>query len=77
MDQHGNIVVSDSRNSRVQVFSDPGTHLVTVFDRITMTNQQQVAMDTAQVMDRPAGVAVSPNGEILVIDFGNSRVVSF
>lgn len=82
VDQHGNIVVSDSRNSRVQVFTDPGTQLVTVFDRVTMTNPQQnmVAMDTQQplqAMDRPAGVAVSPNGEIIVIDFGNSRVVSF
>ena len=75
-------MVSDSRNSRVQVFTDPGTQLVTVFDRVTMTNPQQnmVAMDTQQplqAMDRPAGVAVSPNGEIIVIDFGNSRVVSF
>ena len=63
--------MADSRNHRIQVFSDHG-HLKAMFDRV-ITRDNHVPHQ----MDRPAGVTVTPTGDIAVIDFGHNRVLVF
>ncbi|XP_002129130.2 E3 ubiquitin-protein ligase TRIM71 [Ciona intestinalis] len=69
IDEEGNIVVADSRNHRIQVFTPTGG-LIAVFGGANTTNG-------SALMDRPSGVTVTPHGHIAVVDFGNNRVIVF
>ena len=70
VDEEGNIVVADSRNHRLQVFTASGS-LVAVFGGGLHEEGSPIQMD------RPSGVAVTHDGHIAVVDFGNNRVVVF
>lgn len=70
IDDEGNIIVADSRNHRIQVFTDSGV-LKAIFGRSPHVN------NGVPQMDRPSGVAVTASGHIAVVDFGNNRVVVF
>lgn len=69
IDDEGNMVVADSRNHRLQVFTPSGA-LLAVFG-------SNLAPGSVAQMDRPSGVTVTSDGRIAVIDFGNNRVVVF
>ena len=71
VDEEGNMIVADSRNHRLQVFTSSGG-LIAVFGGSRMDDK----CDPIQ-MDRPSGVAVTPDGHIAVVDFGNNRVILF
>ena len=64
VDEEGNIIVADSRNDRVQVFSHSGRFISKFGVKGTGPGE----------FDRPSGICVSPEGAIIVIDFGNNRV---
>ena len=70
VDEEGNIVVADSRNHRLQVFTSSGS-LIAVFGGGLLEEGCPVQLD------RPSGVTVTPDGRIAVVDFGNNRVVIF
>jgi tripartite motif-containing protein 71 len=67
IDAEGNILVADSRNYRVQIFSSQG-----VF-KAKFGSQGSGPLQ----MDRPSGICVTPEGHILVVDFGNNRILAF
>jgi hypothetical protein len=64
---HGNIVVADTANHRVQVFTSTGAHLLT-FGGLGAANGQ---------FNFPSGVAVTPTGNIVVADTSNHRIQVF
>ncbi|KAL7677734.1 hypothetical protein ACOME3_003971 [Neoechinorhynchus agilis] len=68
VDANGYIIVADSRNYRIQVFGRDG-FVKHVIGRNGSGEGDQ--------MDRPCGVCVSPQGSLLVVDFGNDRLLSF
>lgn len=68
IDAHGNYIVADSRNNRLQIFSNTGTIIVIVGGSQGNNTEE---------MDRPSGIAVSPDGGIAVVDFGNNRVLVY
>ncbi|VDP07601.1 unnamed protein product [Soboliphyme baturini] len=70
IDAQGNVVVADSRNNRIQVFSSQlnfmcsfGVHNINAHPR--------------SVMDRPCDVCVTADGRIFVVDFGNNKIHVF
>lgn len=65
VDRNGNIIVADSRNHRIQVFDSDGRFLWKYGIQGVGPNE----------MDRPAGVALLPDGKIAIVDFGNNRVL--
>ncbi len=67
VDDEGNIIVADSRNERIQVFSSSGVFLKKFGTKGTGPGE----------LDRPSGVCISPEGYIIVVDFGNNRVQVF
>lgn len=67
VDLEGNIIVSEGRNNRVQIFRSDGTFL-SKFGRLGTGNRE---------FNRPSGVCVTPDGHIVVVDFGNNRVMFF
>lgn len=67
MDLEGNILVSEGRNNRVQIFRPDGTFLAKFGSLGTGDNE----------FDRPSGITVTPEGYIVVVDFGNNRVMFF
>ena len=67
IDEEGHIIVADSRNDRIQIFTAQGV-FVTKFG---------VKGSGPGEFDRPSGVCVSPDGHIIVVDFGNNRVQVF
>ena len=67
VDEEGNIIVADSRNDRIQVFSSSGTFLTRFGGKGTAPGE----------FDRPSGICISPEGIIIVVDFGNNRVQMF
>ena len=67
VDEEGNIIVADSRNDRIQVFSSSGTFLTKFGVKGTAPGE----------FDRPSGICISPEGIIIVVDFGNNRVQMF
>ena len=67
VDDEDNIIVADSRNERIQVFSSSGVFLTKFGSRGKGPGE----------FDRPSGVCVSREGLILIVDFGNNRVQVF
>lgn len=67
VDDEGNIIVADSRNDRVQVFSCSGDFIHKFGAKGSGPGE----------FDRPSGICISPKGEIIVVDFGNNRVQMF
>ena len=67
VDEEGHIIVADSRNNRVQVFTSNGVFINAFGTSGTGPGQ----------FDRPSGVCIAPNGDIVVVDFGNNRVQVF
>ena len=67
VDEEGNIIVADSRNDRVQVFTSSGRFI----------NKFGVKGTGPGEFDRPSGICISPEGAIIVVDFGNNRVQIF
>ncbi len=67
VDDEDNIIVADSRNERIQVFSSSGVFLTKFGMKGTGPGE----------FDRPSGVCISPDGYIIVVDFGNNRVQVF
>jgi DNA-binding beta-propeller fold protein YncE len=63
----GNIVVADTNNHRVQVFTSAGAHLFTL-GGFGMANGQ---------FGGPFGVAVDASGNIIVSEVGNNRIQVF
>ncbi len=67
VDEEGHIIVADSRNHRVQIFSSSGVFLRKFGSQGSGRGE----------MDRPSGICISPEGLIIVVDFGNDRVQVF
>jgi len=67
VDLEGNILVTEGRNNRVQIFRPDGNFLTKFGSAGTGPSQ----------FDRPSGIAVTPDGYIVVVDFGNNRVQFF
>jgi tripartite motif-containing protein 71 len=67
VDEEGNIIVADSRNDRVQVFTSSGVFISKFGAKGTAPGE----------FDRPCGVCISPDGHIIVVDFANNRVQVF
>lgn len=66
-DRHGNIIVADRSNNRIQVFRRDGSFSHKFGEQGTAIGQ----------FDRPAGVAIDPIGRIVVADKDNHRVQLF
>jgi len=60
-DRYDNILVADWGNSRVQVFDNTGRYLATV-------------NSTATPLYGPQGLAMSPEGHVIVADTGNHAI---
>ncbi len=67
VDDEGHIIVADSRNDRIQIFSSSGMFL----------RKFGVKGNGPGEFDRPSGVCISPDGHVVVVDFGNDRVQVF
>ena len=67
VDEEGNIIVADSRNDRIQVFSSSGVFITKFGLKGTAPGE----------FDRPSGICISPEGVLIVVDFGNNRVQMF
>jgi DNA-binding beta-propeller fold protein YncE len=67
IDGRGQVVVTDTGNKRVQVFTAEG-ELVTMFGGLGVEAGQ---------MNEPVGVAVGPEGRVYVVDTWNRRVEAF
>ena len=67
VDEEGNIIVADSHNDRVQVFTSSGVFITKFGLKGTSPGE----------FDRPSGICISPDGAIIVVDFGNNRVQIF
>jgi len=65
--REGNIVVSDTGNNRIIVFTPEGQHIKTFGSKGTENSQ----------FNTPMGVAVGPDGSIYVIDNQNHRIQKF
>lgn len=66
-DQEGNLFVSDSRNSRVQIFDADANYV----------SHWNIDSPDSSVPAQPVGVAVSPAGHVLVVDAEYSRILIF
>lgn len=67
VDEEGHIIVADSRNDRIQIFTSSGVFIKKFGSKGTGPGE----------FDRPSGVCISPEGKIIVVDFGNNRVQVF
>lgn len=67
VDALGNVYVTDTFNSRVQVFDHEGNHLKTIGER----------GDAFGMFDKPKGVALDAFGNVYVVDSGWSNVQIF
>jgi tripartite motif-containing protein 71 len=67
VDEEGNIIVADSRNDRIQIFSSSGTFIKSFGSKGIGPGE----------FDRPSGVCISSDGLVIVVDFGNNRVQVF
>jgi DNA-binding beta-propeller fold protein YncE len=93
LDGDGNIYVADWKNHRVQKLSPTGTHLmsigrhgelphppgsfaVTYLGPFISANPNEERIP-AGILNHPTGVAVDPDGDIYVTDWGNHRLCIF
>lgn len=67
VDEEGNIIIADSRNDRIQIFTSSGRFIKSFGAKGLGPGE----------FDRPSGVCVSSDGLIIVVDFGNNRVQVF
>ena len=67
MNFNGNIIVSDSRNNRIQIFDSKGNFILT-FGSLGEENGQ---------CKNPHGICVDLNDNILVCDYDNYRIQIF
>jgi tripartite motif-containing protein 71 len=67
VDEEGHIIVADSRNDRVQVFSSSGVFIKRFGGKGVGPGE----------FDRPSGICISPEGHVIVVDFGNDRIQVF
>lgn len=67
IDSTGRVIVTDSSNHRVQIFSQDGEHLATFGSNGTGNGQ----------FDEPRGVCVDSSDNIYVVDAGNDRIQKF
>lgn len=65
----GNIVVTDTRNHRVQMFTSNG-HFVTKYSFDSAYYDKHLKSHIT-----PRGVCFTPSGDILVTDFENHRIM--
>lgn len=63
----GDLVVSDSGNSRIQIYSKNGEHLVSFGSKGSSSGQ----------LNNPGGLACTKSGMIIIADTGNKRVSVF
>ena len=66
-DSHGNIVVADRGNHRVQVFDRNGNFLSKFGEQGSLDHQLQY----------PEGLSINGNGDIIVADKGNKLIKIF
>lgn len=69
----GSIVVADTENSRVRIIDPAGTITTLAGAGEPFFGGDGRAATDAQLL-RPGGVAVAPNGALLVVDSGNRRI---
>lgn len=77
-DSNGNLWIADYGNNRVLEFVPPftsGMNASTVLGQANFT--ASTSGTTATTMNQPANVAFDSNGDIFVLDYGNSRVLEF
>ena len=68
MDAADRVYIADAWNNRVQVFDKDGAYLTTIAGSWgTRTGQTRSA----------EGVAIAPNGDVIVADWGNHRIQKF
>ncbi|GAB6030410.1 E3 ubiquitin-protein ligase trim71 [Chamberlinius hualienensis] len=67
----GVMIISDSKNHRIQVFRSDGNFI----SQFGSYGQGENVGDDQ--MDRPSGICLTPQGIIVVVDFGNNRVMMF
>ena len=67
MDKAGNLLVCDDYNHRVQVFTKDGRFL----------SKFGCYGDEMGQLNKPTGLAVCRNGDIVVAEFGNNRLQYF
>ena len=108
-DPEGHILICDSRNNRVQVFSGDDMRCVAVFGGTNSVStgfqmptelpiptfqsagpssmspfltspigvHPAAPMQNRTLLDRPTDIAVSPDGRVYVVDFGNNCIRVF
>ncbi|MCR4295579.1 MAG: hypothetical protein NUW21_08595, partial [Elusimicrobia bacterium] len=82
VDKNGNIWIADTNNDVIRKFSSTGTLLAT-FDGLTQDpesagpgkGKSKAAAPAAARFNKPQGIALDPQGNILIADGNNSRVV--
>lgn len=72
-DQAGNVYVADTWNGRVQVFDNEG-RFITKWGNFNTTNGE---LGDAYALFGPRGMAVDLNGNLLVADTGNKRILQY
>lgn len=68
----GNIVVGDQTNNRIRIVTYPGGVVTTLAGQTTAGSADGTG--AAASFNLPQGVAVLPDGNIAVADFGNNRI---
>jgi sugar lactone lactonase YvrE len=68
---NGNIVVADTGNHRIRLITMPGAVVTTLAGSSQGSTN---GTGTAAQFNTPAGVAVLPNGNIVVAEFGSHRI---
>lgn len=73
VDQAGAIYVADTWNGRIQVL-DPEGNLLRKWGAFSSTDGQ---LGDANALFGPRSVAVDPNGNVLITDTGNKRIIQY
>ena len=72
-DANGNIFVADTWNGRIQVFDKAGKFL----RKWGVFNTTNGELGDANVLFGPRGIAITPDGGVLVADTGNKRIIKY
>ena len=70
----GSVLIADRFNNRVRSVSPGPGGIITTIAGTTIGFSGDDGPATAAKLDNPTGVAVSPDGSVLIADFGNHRV---